>query len=225
MVIAIPSCIGYFVLASPIMVLLYNDSSATPAHLLMAGAIVVVLYGLSSVTNSILHGLNYMTSPAKNAAAALGIHLVAFVLMMTVFKMNVYALVGGNIVFALALFTFVGLYLGIVFALAMSILNLLKIRKVSGFKIDFVSTFGKPFAAAAVMGIVTFGVFRLFDTLIGGRVIPVCISLIVAILVYAVVMLKIGTLSEDDILDLPMGGRILRISKKFHLLPSVKVEE
>ena len=209
MVIAIPSCIGYFVLASPIMVLLYNDSSATPAHLLMAGAIVVVLYGLSSVTNSILHGLNYMTSPAKNAAAALGIHLVAFVLMMTVFKMNVYALVGGNIVFALA----------------MSILNLLKIRKVSGFKIDFVSTFGKPFAAAAVMGIVTFGVFRLFDTLIGGRVIPVCISLFVAILVYAVVMLKIGTLSEDDILDLPMGGRILRISKKFHLLPAVKVEE
>ena len=209
MVIAIPSCIGYFVLASPIMVLLYNDSSATPARLLMAGAIVVVLYGLSSVTNSILHGLNYMTSPAKNAAAALGIHLVAFVLMMTVFKMNVYALVGGNIVFALA----------------MSILNLLKIRKVSGFKIDFVSTFGKPFAAAAVMGIVTFGVFRLFDTLIGGRVIPVCISLIVAILVYAVVMLKIGTLSEDDILDLPMGGRILRISKKFHLLPAVKVEE
>ena len=201
MVIAIPSCIGYFVLASPIMVLLYNDSSATPARLLMAGAIVVVLYGLSSVTNSILH--------AKNAAAALGIHLVAFVLMMTVFKMNVYALVGGNIVFALA----------------MSILNLLKIRKVSGFKIDFVSTFGKPFAAAAVMGIVTFGVFRLFDTLIGGRVIPVCISLIVAILVYAVVMLKIGTLSEDDILDLPMGGRILRISKKFHLLPAVKVEE
>ena len=98
-------------------------------------------------------------------------------------------------------------------------------RKVSGFKIDFVSTFGKPFAAAAVMGIVTFGVFRLFDTLIGGRVIPVCISLIVAILVYAVVMLKIGTLSEDDILDLPMGGRILRISKKFHLLPAVKVEE
>ena len=46
MVIAIPSCIGYFVLASPIMVLLYNDSSATPARLLMAGAIVVVLYGL-----------------------------------------------------------------------------------------------------------------------------------------------------------------------------------
>lgn len=127
MVVAIPSCIGYFVLASPIMVLLYNDRSTTPAHLLMMGAIVVVLYGLSSVTNSILHGLNYMTSPAKNAGVALVIHLAAFVLMMTVFKMNVYALVGGNIVFALA----------------MSILNLIKIRKVSGFRMDLLSTFGK----------------------------------------------------------------------------------
>ena len=204
MVIAIPSCIGYFVLASPIMVLLYNDSSATPAHLLMMGAIVVVLYGLSSVSNSILHGLNYMTSPAKNAGVALVIHLVAFVLMMTVFKMNVYALVGGNIVFALS----------------MCILNLIKIRKVSGFRIDVVNTFGKPFAAAAVMGVATFGVQKLFDTLIGGRVIPVCISLLVAIVVYAVVLLKIGTLTEDDILDLPMGGRILRYVKKFHLLPT-----
>ena len=204
MVIAIPSCIGYFVLASPIMVLLYNDSSATPAHLLMMGAIVVVLYGLSSVSNSILHGLNYMTSPAKNAGVALVIHLIAFVIMMTVLKMNVYALVGGNIVFALS----------------MCILNLIKIRKVSGFRIDVVNTFGKPFAAAAVMGVVTFGVQKLFDTLIGGRVIPVCISLLVAVAVYAVVLLKIGTLSEDDILDLPMGGRILRYVKKFHLLPA-----
>lgn len=203
MVVAIPSCIGYFVLASPIMVLLYNDRSTTPAHLLMMGAIVVVLYGLSSVTNSILHGLNYMTSPAKNAGAALVIHLVAFVLMMTVFKMNVYALVGGNIVFALA----------------MSILNLIKIRKVSGFRMDLLSTFGKPFTAAAIMGGITYGVFRLFDLLVGGRVIPVLVSLIVAVLVYAVVLLKIGTLSEDDILDLPMGGRILRAAKKFHLMP------
>ena len=204
MVVAIPSCIGYFVLASPIMVLLYNDRSTTPAHLLMMGAIVVVLYGLSSVTNSILHGLNYMTSPAKNAGVALVIHLAAFVLMMTVFKMNVYALVGGNIVFALA----------------MSILNLIKIRKVSGFRMDLLSTFGKPFTAAAIMGVISYGVFRLFDLLVGGRVLPVLVSLIVAVLVYAVVLLKIGTLSEDDILDLPMGGKILRAAKKFHLMPS-----
>ncbi len=36
----------------------------------------------------------------KNAAAALVVHLGALVLMLTVFKLNVYALVGSNIVFA-----------------------------------------------------------------------------------------------------------------------------
>ena len=70
------------------------------------------------------------------------------------------------------------------------------------------------------MGVISYGVFRLFDLLVGGRVLPVLVSLIVAVLVYAVVLLKIGTLSEDDILDLPMGGKILRAAKKFHLMPS-----
>ena len=87
-------------------------------------------------------------------------------------------------------------------------------------RMDLLSTFGKPFTAAAIMGVITYGVFRLFDLLVGGRVIPVLVSLIVAVLVYAVVLLKIGTLSEDDILDLPMGGKILRAAKKFHLMPS-----
>ena len=57
-IITIPSCVGFFVLASPLMVLLYNDPSATPANLLMMGAVVIVLYGWASISNSILHGLN-----------------------------------------------------------------------------------------------------------------------------------------------------------------------
>ena len=67
MFLTIPCGVGFIALASPLMVLLYNDASATPANLLMLGAAVVVLYGWSSVSNSVLHGLNHMSSPAKNA--------------------------------------------------------------------------------------------------------------------------------------------------------------
>ena len=38
--------------------------------------------------------------------------------------------------------------------------------------------------------------------------------------VYVVVVLKIGTLSDDDIEALPMGVRLLSWCKKLHLLPS-----
>ena len=208
MLIAIPSCVGYFVLASPIMVLLYNDDSATPAQLLMMGSIVVVLYGLSSVSNSILHGLNRMTAPAKNAGISLVVHLAAFCIMMTVFRMNVYALVGGNIVFSLC----------------MCILNQIKIRKVSGYRINVIHTFVKPFIAAAVMGIVTFGVHSLLALVIGGRFIPAVLSILVAMAVYIVAVLRLGTLSEEDIKDLPMGVRLLKYCKKLHLLPEAKAE-
>ena len=202
-IITIPSAVGIAVLASPLMVLLYNDSSATPANLLMLGAIVVVLYGWSSITNSVLHGLNYMSSPAKNAAIALGVHLAAFVVMLVVFRMNVYALVGSNIVFALI----------------MCILNQWKIRQVCGYKINIRNMFLKPFIASAVMGVITYVVWFVLDLLIGGRIFPSVIAICVAIIVYVVMILKTGTLSEDDILSLPMGARLLRYSRRLRLLP------
>lgn len=79
--------------------------------------------------------------------------------------------------------------------------------------------FLKPFIAAAVMGVVTYIIWFVLDLLIGGRVIPTVIAICVAIVVYIVLILKMGTLSEEDILSLPLGGKLLRYSRKFHLVP------
>lgn len=204
MIFTIPSCIGFIVLASPLMVLLFNDAGKTPARLLMLGSIVIVLYGWSTITNSVLHGLNYMSAPAKHAAIALVLHLGAIVLMLMVFKWNVYALVGSNIVFAII----------------MCYLNQRKIRQVCGYKVNVRRIFVKPVIAAIVMGIVTYAVFLLFDMLIGGRVFPTLIAIVVAIIVYAVLILKLGALSKADVLALPMGGKLLRVFQKLRLMPA-----
>ena len=204
MVITIPCGVGFLVLASPLMVLLYNDASKTPAYLLMLGSVVVVLYAWSSISNSILHGLNHISSPAKNACIALAVHLIAFVLMMTAFKMNVYALAAGNIVFAAC----------------MCWLNERKVHKVCGFRINIMDTFVKPLIASAVMGAAAYGVYFGLDHLIGGRWIPIIIAIIIAMLVYVAVVLKIGTLSDADIEALPMGARLLRLCRKLRLMPA-----
>ena len=203
MVITIPCGVGFLVLASPLMVLLYNDASKTPAYLLMLGSVVVVLYGWSSISNSILHGLNHISSPAKNACIALVVHLAAFVVMMTAFKMNVYALAAGNIVFAAC----------------MCWLNQRKVHKVCGFRLNIMDTFIKPLIASAVMGIVTYAAHLALDLLIGGRWIPTIIAIFIAMIVYVVVVLKIGTLSDEDIEALPMGARLLRLCRRLHLMP------
>lgn len=203
MLIAIPCFVGFIVLASPVMVLLYNDSSKTPAALLAIGSVTVVLYCWSTVSNSILQGMDKMSTPAKNAGISLVVHLVALFVMLVVFKWNIYALVGSNIVFALC----------------MCFLNARAIHTACGYRQEIDKTFIRPLISAIVMGIVTFVVYLIFDILIGGRVIPTVLSILIAVVVYAVCILKLGTLSKEEILALPQGRRIYGICKRFRLLP------
>ena len=71
-IITLPSCVGFLVLASPLMVLLYNDAGKVPAQLLMLGSVVIILYGWSTITNAVLQGLNYLSSPAKKRGSGIG---------------------------------------------------------------------------------------------------------------------------------------------------------
>lgn len=203
MLIAIPCFIGFIVLAKPLMILLYNDANTTPALTLALGAVTVVLYSLSTVTNSILQGLDKMAEPAKNAGISLIVHLAALFLMLIVFKWNIYALVGSNIIFSLC----------------MCYLNIRAIRLTCGYRQEIDKTYLKPLTAALVMGIVTYVVHLLFDVLIGGRFVATGLSILIAMPVYAVVVLKLGTLSKKDFTALPKGDAIYRICKKLHLLP------
>ena len=203
MLIAIPCFIGFIVLAKPLMILLYNDANTTPALTLALGAVTVVLYSLSTVTNSILQGLDKMAEPAKNAGLSLIVHLAALFLMLIVFKWNIYALVGSNIIFSLC----------------MCYLNIRAIRLTCGYRQEIDKTYLKPLTAALVMGIVTYVVHLLFDVLIGGRFVATGLSILIAMSVYAVVVLKLGTLSKKDFTALPKGAAIYRICKKLHLLP------
>ena len=206
MLIALPCFVGFVVLASPLMVFLYNDHSETPALLLAIGAITVVLYGWSTVMNSILQGINKLTDPAKNAAISLVIHLISLVVMLVVFKWNIYAVVVSNIIFSLC----------------MCVLDIRSIRIACGYRQEWDKTFLKPLIASLIMGVITYLVYQVMEVAVGGRFVATGISVLAAIIVYAVAILKLGALSEEDIIALPQGRRIYMLSKKLHLLPQEK---
>ena len=203
MMIAIPCFVGFIVLASPLMVMLYNDSSVTPAALLAIGSITVILYCWSTVSNSILQGLDRISVPAKNAGISLMVHLIALFIMLMVFKWNIYALVGSNIVFSLC----------------MCLLNSRAIRTTCGYRQEVDKTFIRPLTASVIMGVITYAVHLILSIMIGGRFLPAILSILIAVIVYAVCILKLGALSDEDIYALPQGRKIYRICKKLHLLP------
>ena len=201
MLIAIPSCVAFMVIPNQILSLLYVGNIEIPAKLLRIGAITVVFYCLSTVTNSILQGLNHMTTPVKHGAISLGIHLVAVVIMLVGFKWNIYSLVVGNIVFSLC----------------MCILNGRALKRYANYRQEIRKTFLLPFAAAFTMGI------GLFVSYFGiSMVLPKKIATIIAILiaacVYVVCLLKFGALTSDEVVALPKGKILLRVFQRLHLV-------
>lgn len=201
MIVVIPCAVGFTVLASPILQLLFHDSSELPARLLQIGSISTVLYALSTLTNGILQGLNRMNIPVRNAVISLVLHLIALFIMLTLFKWGVYAVVFGNIIFALI----------------MCVLNAVAIRKAIDYEQEMKRTFIIPSIAAIFMGVAVFLIyFVLF------KVLSNSISTLIAIMgggiIYFILLLVLKGISRDDLDRIPKGHLIIHIAEKFHLL-------
>ena len=201
MMIAITSFVGFLVLANPILALLFNGNIDISANMLRLGAITVVFYCMSTVTNAILQGLNKMTIPVKHGAISLGIHLVGLLIMLVIFKMGIYAVVASNIIFSLS----------------MCILNARSLKHDAGYRQEVKNTFLIPSIASIVMGGAAFVIYFLCNLVISQNV-AVIIALIVAVLIYAVSLLKLGGLSSEEILALPKGSTLLSLFRKLHLV-------
>ena len=203
MLIAIPSCVAFVMIPNQILSLLYVGSVDIPARMLRIGAITVVFYCLSTVTNSILQGLNHMTTPVKHGAISLGIHLVAVVIMLVGFKWNIYSLVVGNIVFSLC----------------MCILNGRALQRYAKYHQEVKKTFFIPFCAAALMGIALLGVYAIAAIILPDKLATI-FAILIAVVVYAVALLKLGALTATEIVSLPKGKSLLRIFERLHLIRS-----
>lgn len=201
MLIAIPSCVGYLVLANPILSLLYSGNVDTAARMLQLGAITVVFYCLSTVTNAILQGLDKMTTPVKHGAISLVVHLIGLFIMLVVFKWGIYAVVASNIIFSLT----------------MCILNAIELRKAASYHQELKRTFAIPALSAAIMGVITYGVYFTTAMFLPRKLATVA-ALLIAVVVYAICLLKLGALSPEEIVALPKGATLLSLLQKLHLV-------
>ena len=202
MMIAIPSAVGLLVLAKPILDLLFfTENNTEAARILQVGALSVIFYCLSTVTNAVLQGMDQMMLPVRNAAIALGIHVVALFIMMVVFQWGVYAVVISKIVFSGAT----------------CILNAHSLREEVGYVQEQKRTFLIPIAASVLMGISALLAHLLFD-LFAGTQIATVVALIVATAVYGVALILFGGLTEAELREVPKGTKLIALCRKLHLL-------
>lgn len=202
MVVAFPCAVGMGVLASPILQLLFSDSTELAANMLRLGCVSIIFFSLSTLSNGLLQGINRMKEPVKNALIALVLHIGLLVVLMYVFDLNIYAVV----------------YANAFFGLLMCLLNSHSVRKYSGYKQEIKRTFVIPGVAAAIMGVAVFLTYKFMLYLLRVNALATIFSILVGVVVYAVVLLLLKGLTEEEIMKFPKGATLVRLAQKMHLL-------
>lgn len=207
MVIAFPCAVGLAVLAMPIFSLLFRSKDTVgtnpQASLMMyIGAIAVVFYALSTLSNGLLQGIDKMRIPVINAFIALVAHIIVLIALMLFFRLNIYAVVIANAFFAFL----------------MCVLNSMAIKRYSGYSQEIKKTFIIPAICSVIMGIITFFVFNGTYMLCKSNIVSVVFAIIVAIIVYFVTLLLFKGLTEDEMLKFPKGTSLVKVAKKMHLM-------
>lgn len=201
MMIAIPCAVGFLILAKPIMDLLfYAEDNKMAALMLQLGAISVIFFCLSTVTNSVLQGLDDMMTPVRNAAISLLIHTLSLLLMLVVFKWNIYAVVISKIVFSGAI----------------CILNAHALRERIGYVQEQKQTFIIPICASGIMGAVTVVVHLVFELFAGAKIATVA-ALFAAVAAYGVALVLLGGVTEEEMQNMPKGRSLAALCRKLHL--------
>ncbi len=201
MIIAIPSAAAFIVLAKPLLDLIFfTENNDVAAKMLQLGAISVVFYCLSTVTNAIHQGLDNMMIPVRSASISIVIHMVALFIMMVVFKWGIYAVIISKIVFAASA----------------SMLNSHALRQKVGYVQEQKKTFVIPIIASVIMGVVTLVVHLLFELFVGTKIATV-IVIPIAMAAYGVSLIFLGGITESEMREMPKGAALARLCRKLHL--------
>lgn len=202
MIIAIPSAIGMGVLASPILQLIFGDGRRLPANLMSLGALSIVFYALSTVSSAVLQGINKLQIPVRNSAISLEIHIVLVFAMLKFTPLSTYALVIGNVTFAMTV----------------SILNWISIEKYMDYKQEIKKTFLVPGISAGIMGAAAYFSYKGLFLLTGIGRLSTAITILIAVIVYFLVLLLLKGIEEEEFQSLPKGRTIVRVLRKLHLI-------
>lgn len=187
--VCFPALVIVFVLATPIASLIYNAPNAGPA--VMISAVSIVLLGLHQVSTGILQGLGHPTIPMVNMILA----AIAKVILN----------------WELTALPFLGI-MGAAWATAADMgvaafINLYFIHKFIGYRIEIGQLLKTVFSAAIMAGFVwTFYHYTFLWWQVGA--LSTLGAVFIGCIVYVAAILLSGGLLEEDLVRIPMIGRI-----------------
>lgn len=203
MLFTIPCALGMAALGGPIVKMLFHPENGVPlaSGIMQAGALLIILLALSTLTTAILQGLGRLQEPLIHCAIALVVHIISLVVFMRNLNLNIYGVIYSNIVFALII----------------CILNALSIKRYLSYRQEVYRTFVVPSLASVIMAGAAYGVYSLFN-LFAGNSISTIIAICAGMGVYMIGMVAFKGITIEELAVMPKGNLIIKIFRKLGLL-------
>ena len=198
--IVMPCAVGYIGLAEPIYSLLYPNAKLG-YDLLQLSAIALVFTALNQTISGSLQGIGKVFAPATGLFIGCIAKFILNIILIRQPSINIYGAPISSIACQI-----------ISFCYGFSVLC----RNIR-FKITLKKYLLLPLASALVMGASAFGINYLLMNLVGIRIIAVLVSILFAAFIYFYLVFSFKILSEEEVVMLPAGLKLLKILKKIGL--------
>lgn len=204
-VISLPSAMGLFFLAFPIIHLLYGkvsmESQLSAASLLQVASFQLIFLGIIQATAATLQGAGQVVIPARNMLIGAGVKIILSYVLMGIPSINIY----GMTISSLVCF------------MVVAFLNYKSLESVLVMKLGMREFSLKPFIASLTMGVVVYFIQKLIYGIYPSKYV-VLISVLCGVIIYFILLIALKTFREEDFLILPKGEKIIKILKKRGLI-------
>lgn len=204
MIIGIPCATGLFVLAKPVLMLLYYTQkesaiSATPCLQILAVGFVFLSIVLT-ITGG-LQGITKQMVPVINLFIGVVMKFIITWVLVAIPVINVKgAAIGTVCAYAIAA--------------TLDTIFLIKFTKV---KFPWNKIFVKPLISSIIMGIVAVAAYKVVFMITASNLMGTAIAIIIAIPIYGILVIKTKAISRDEMMGISIGRKIARICDKLHL--------
>ena len=95
----------------------------------------------------------------------------------------------------------------------------ISVKKGLCYRQEGVKTFCVPCWAAVIMGGAAFGVYHGLYRLLSVNVVCLAAALLVAVVLYFILVIKMGAVGARDLMALPKGAFFVRMARRCRLIP------
>lgn len=201
LLIGLPCAVGLFVLATPIIGLLYPNEPSSVGGILAIMSIGVVFLSLIQSFTSVLQGIGKAHIPVLNLFIGAGVKFIMTYVLTAIPSLNVKG----------AAISTVCAYI------VAAVLDYFSVKKYLGLKFSARDFLMRPLVTAGIMGIITRLIYVLIVPVIGNSL-ATLLAVAVGGLVYVVTLFITKTITREDLQDLPKGKNIIGKLEKMKLL-------